>query len=259
MHSVEGHKTMKMKTIAKRFLENIYLLEAIGTIDYFRCPLKRVAWGPFNGQPVRSALFRDIIANTQPRAIVETGTYLGNTTERLAETGLPVYTIEADCYNFGFARARFWRRHNVTLLRGDSREILRRLLDGQLRALCSSPIFFYLDAHWNEDLPLAEELEIVFRRCPAAVVMIDDFQVPFDPGYGYDDYGPRKALIFCYIRPAVRNHRLRSFYPSALSADEGGTRRGCIVLAKDSVLISTLSSLPLLRTNEMSGAPWAGS
>ena len=256
MHSVKGHKTMK--TIAKRFLEKIYLLEAIGTIDYLRRPSKRVAWGPFNGQPVRSALFRDIVANTQPRAIVETGTYLGNTTERLAETELPVYTIEANSYNFGFARARFRQKSNVTLLRGDSREILRGLLDGGLRALCSSPIFFYLDAHWNEDLPLAEELEIVFRRCPAAVVMIDDFQVPFDPGYGYDDYGPRKALVFCYILPIVCNHRLGSFYPSTLSADEGGTRRGCIVLAKDSVLISTLSSLPLLRINEMNGAPSVG-
>jgi hypothetical protein len=258
MHSVKRHKTMK--TIAKRFLGNIHLLEAIGTVDYFRRPSKRGEWGgPFNGQPVRSALFGDIIANIQPRAIVETGTYLGTTTKRLAETGLPVYTIEADGYNFGFARARFWRRHNVTLLRGDSREILRGLLDGRLRALCSSPIFFYLDAHWNEDLPLAEELEIVFQRCPTAVVMIDDFQVPFDPGYGYDDYGPRKALVFCYILPAVCDHRLGSFYPSTLSSDEGGTRRGCIVLAKDSVLISTLSSLPLLRTIEMNGAPWVGS
>ena len=256
MHSVKVHKIMRAR--AKRFLENIYLLEVICTIDYVRRPSKRVAWGPFNGQPVRTALFRDIIANTQPRAIVETGTYLGNTTERLAETGLPVYTIEANCYNFGFARARFWQRHNVTLLRGDSREILRGLLDGRLRGLCTSPIFFYLDAHWNEDLPLAEELEIVFRRCPEAVVMIDDFQVPFYPGYGYDDYGPRKALVSCYILPAVSNHKLGSFYPSTLSADEGGSRRGCIVLAKDSVLKSTLSSLPLLRTYGMNAAPSAG-
>jgi len=238
-----------------RYLVGDAAIAAIGTIEYFSRPSKRVAWGPFNGQPMRSALFRDIIANTQPRAIVETGTYLGFTTERLAETGLPVYTIEANSHFFGFARARFWRRHNVILVRGDSREILGGLLDGRLRALCSSPIFFYLDAHWNEDLPLAEELEIVFRRCPAAVVMIDDFQVPFDPGYGYDDYGPQKALTFYYILPVIRNHKLHSFYPSTLSADEGGTRRGCIVLAKDSALISTLSSLPLLRTNEMNGAP----
>jgi hypothetical protein len=31
---------------------------------------------------------------------------------------------------------------------------------------------FYLDAHWNEDLPLAE----------------------WDSGYGYDDFGPGRTL-----------------------------------------------------------------
>jgi hypothetical protein len=29
----------------------------------------------------------------------------------------------------------------------------------------------------------------VFDACPNAIVMVDDFQVLFDAGYGYDDYG----------------------------------------------------------------------
>src|SRR5216683_8159337 len=36
----------------------------------------------------------------------------------------------------------------------------------------------------GRDLPLAEEIDIVFSRCPLAVVMVDDFQVPSDAGYG---------------------------------------------------------------------------
>jgi predicted O-methyltransferase YrrM len=241
---------MKMKAIARHLLHH----QTIGMINYIMFSCRGAAWGgPFNGQLVRQALFRDIIVNIRPHAIVETGTYLGTTTNFLADTGLPIYSVEADPRNYGFARARFWRRRNVTLLQGDSRETLQKLIGGPLRALASSSLFFYLDAHWNDDLPLAEELELVFSRCSAAVVMIDDFQVPFDEGYGYDDYGPGKALVPRYIASAVSVHELRAFYPSTSSADESGARRGCVVLARHSTLISALSSLPLLCSDESCG------
>ena len=221
--------------------------EIVGAFDYYRNPHQRTAWGgPFNGQAARQALFRSILAKIQLCAIVETGTYLGTTTDFLAATGLPVFTIEADPYNFGFSRARFWYRHNVRLLRGDSRKNLRRLLDGPLGRLSGSFVFFYLDAHWNDDLPLAEELDLVFNRCSAAVVMIDDFQVPFDAGYGYDNYGPGKALVPSYIASTVSAHGLQAFYPSTHSVDESGARRGCVVLANNPSVVATLSSLPLL-------------
>jgi hypothetical protein len=228
--------------------------KAIGMINYIRFPSRGTAWGgPFNGQTARRALFHDIIIHSRPRAIVETGTYLGTTTDFLADTGLPIYSIETDPRNYGFALARLWRRRNVTLLHGDSRETLYKLINGPLLALTSSSLFFYLDAHWSDDLPLAEELELVFGRCPAAVVMIDDFQVPFDAGYGYDDYGGGKALVPRYIAPAALVHGLQAFYPSTSSADESGARRGCVVLAKHSALTLGLSALPLLCSHEGSG------
>jgi hypothetical protein len=227
----------------------------LGTIDYYRDRELRKAWGgPFNGQLARRALFNAIVRHIQPLAIVETGTYLGTTTEFLALTGLPVFTIEADSRRFGFARARFWSRSNVTLLRGDSRTNLKGLFTHSLRRLADGPLFFYLDAHWNDDLPLAEELNLVFSGCAAAVVMIDDFQVPFDSGYGYDDYGPDKALVPSYIAPAVSNHGLRVFYPSTSSVNESGARRGCVVLAKHSAVVASLSAVSLLKVYS-SGTP----
>jgi hypothetical protein len=57
------------------------------------------------------------------------------------------------------------------------RKSLRMLFDGPLRWARNHSLFVYLDAHWNDDLPLAEELEIVFGACPNAIVMIDDFNV----------------------------------------------------------------------------------
>ena len=82
--------------------------------------------------------------------------------------------------------------------------------NGALNGLSGLTVFFYLDAHWNDDLPLADEIDIIFSRCPWAVVMIDDFEVPSDPGYQFDDYGPGKALVLGYIRPAVLAHELRA-------------------------------------------------
>jgi len=233
----------------------------LGIIEYISSPDRQARWGPFNGQTARQALFVEIVARTGPEAIVETGTFLGETTELMSQTGLPVFTIELNPRNYGFARARFWRRPNVKLLLGDSRANLRTLFDGPLRAMFGRTLFVYLDAHWNDDLPTAEEVDIVFDRSPRAIVMIDDFEVPFDPGYGYDDYGPGKTLVASYIRPVISAHQLQAFYPSTPSAVDhpstlsaaaglavaGRLRRGCIVLAKKDCHGSVLASLPLLR------------
>jgi FkbM family methyltransferase len=226
-----------------------------GAVDYYRKPQLKASWGgPFNGQPARCELFKAIVAKIGPRALVETGTHFGTTTEFMATTGLPVFTVEADPRRFGYARARFRNRRNVTVLRGDSRVGLQSLFAGSLQQFGAEALFFYLDAHWNDDLPLAEELDLVFSRCFPAAVMIDDFQVPFDAGYGYDDYGPGKTLAADYIAPAVSAHGLRAFYPATPSAEEGGGRRGCIVLAKHPAVVSSLSSLPLLRRDDDLGA-----
>src|SRR5690349_17093326 len=98
----------------------------MGELDFIRNPNRGVAWGgPFNGQPIRKQLFHELMRLVPPVAIVETGTFLGTTTELLAETGLPVFTVESFPRNYGFARARLKARQNVKLLRDDSRHALR--------------------------------------------------------------------------------------------------------------------------------------
>ena len=55
-------------------------------------------------------------------------------------------------------------------------------------------LLYYLDAHWQENLPLQEEIKLILAYGQPAAIMIDDFAVPGDPDYGYDDYGPGKTL-----------------------------------------------------------------
>ncbi len=233
----------KIKKVVRRWLGD----RMVGSIDYYRFPEHRSRWGPFNGQLNRRHIFKAMISLVQPTAIIETGTYLGATTEFMAATGLPIYTIEGHPRFYGFARARLWWKLNVKLRQGDSRAELRRLFEGPLENLNNAPLFFYLDAHWNEDLPLAEEIDIIFDRSPHAVVMIDDFEVPDDPGFGYDDYGPGKVLNAEYIAPLAEVHGLAIFYPSASSQEETGSSRGCAVLCKAALLGAKLQTLPLLR------------
>jgi hypothetical protein len=233
--------------LAKRLIRPLVGGRALGIFDYIRFSDRADALeGPFNGQSVRQALFDQIVAHLQPAAIIETGTYLGTTTEFIARTGLPVFTIELDARRYGYARARFWHRPNISLLHADSRIGLSKLLADPLRQLSGRTLLFYLDAHWNEDLPLAEEIDIIFGQCPAAIVMIDDFEVPFDAGYGYDDYGPGRRLTARYIEPATLAHCLHVFYPSTPSTEEGGRRRGCVVLVKECDLAHLVATLPLV-------------
>lgn len=219
----------------------------MGGVDYFRFPRWRSSWGgPFNGQSGRLALFEAIARSQAPELILETGTFRGTTTEILADQASEVITIEGAPRTYAFAKARLRRHRNVRLLLGDSRACLREALSARQPA-ASGSTFAYLDAHWNDDLPLAEELEMVFGWDLDAIVMIDDFRVPDDPGYGYDDYGPGAALDAAYIVPAVARYGLVSLYPTLHSAQETGMRRGCVVLARRARWTNLLLDTRLLR------------
>jgi hypothetical protein len=236
-----------LKSFTKRLLGE----QRLGMIDYFRHPEFRDPWGgPFNGQQARMRLFQSLIAKLSPLAIVETGTFHGITTGYMAATNLPVYTAESQARNYGFARVHLLRRRNVKQKLGDSRQFLRELFLGPLRDFSDKALFAYLDAHWYFDVPLVDEIDLVFSHCAGAIVMVDDFQVPFDRGYGYGDYRMGLALTRKYIDTVVRAHGLFAFYPSVHSSKESGARRGCVVLAKKPSVIEILASMPELRTLE---------
>jgi predicted O-methyltransferase YrrM len=227
----------------------------MGMVDYFRFPEMRERWGgPFNGQQARQALFHSIVQRCRPVAIVETGTYLGSSTEFMARIfASPIYSIEAVPRNFGFARMRLRSKKNVKLLLGDSRKSLAKLLSTDGSQYAGQPVLVYLDAHWGEDLPLSEELLSVYGSRWKAITVIDDFQVPDDDGYGFDDYGPGKRLAREYIADHMVRFNLSEFYPTTPSSAETGYRRGCVVLSQDAELTKSLCYEPLLR--KWSGYP----
>jgi|SoiMethySBSTD1v2_1073268.scaffolds.fasta_scaffold82635_2 hypothetical protein len=217
----------------------------VGKLEYLLRPSLRASWGgPMNGQEGRRQMCRDIMRAVPPAAIVETGTFRGTTTEFFAGFGVPVYSVEAQPRYQAFAAMRLRGvRDRVHLSLGDSRAFLQQL--AQDASFPKRSVFFYLDAHWDADLPLAQEITTIFERWTAAVILIDDFAVPND-SYGYDDYGPGAALDREYL-DAMGRTDMSLFYPSLRAYQETGAKRGCIVLCNDAGVRERLSALKTLR------------
>lgn len=217
-----------MHALVRSVARTVLSQPVLGAIDYFRHPEQRGGWdGPFNGQQGRRALFHEIVAGFRPELIVETGTHRGGTTEFMAATGIEIHSVEFDARLYGYAKLRLRRHRNVRLYCDDTIALLPQLaaMVGPRRTL------FYLDAHCEGSHPLHQELDIIMPRCPNAAVMIDDMQVPHDPGYLYDIYEDGFAFTFDYLRPAIEKHRAAVFFPTLRGEAETGWRRGCVVLA----------------------------
>lgn len=204
---------------------------------------KRSSELPFNGQVEREKLMRDLIARYEPERIVETGTYFGDTADWFAAFGLPVVSAEIAPYRASFAKSRLADRPKVHVFNSASIEMLTKLASEPTVGLRT---LFYLDAHWEEVLPLRDEVELVIADFPNFVIVIDDFQVPDDPGYGFDDYGPGKRLTLDYIRPVLTSETA-IFFPSTPSGLETGASRGSVVIAGDRSISELLEGSPLLR------------
>jgi predicted O-methyltransferase YrrM len=222
--------------------------QAAANLDLADAELQRSWGGPMNGQRGRAEAFLALITAIEASAIVETGTYRGTTTEWMAANFHdPIYTCEIDPRMYYQAREKLGGYSNVTCVLQDSREFLRAVLPKLER---ERAVLFYLDAHWQEDLPLQEELALIFKNHPRAVIMIDDFAVPHDSGYAWDDYGPGKQLTL-ELLSASEGRDARIFFPSLPSQAETGAKRGCCVLTKDEDLAAKIAALTAFR-----GADW---
>ncbi len=208
----------------------------------------QASWGgPFNGQENRRRIILDLLARTRPSCVIETGTYRATSTVFLAEHfNGPIHTCEISPRFFLQSRKKLQPFPQVRIEESDSRSFLRRTLAD---AAGTGPAFIYLDAHWQDDLPLKEEVEIILASGIPAVIMVDDFAVPFDSGYAYDDYGPGKTLNIGLLL-FLLDSPVRLFFPSLPAAEETGARRGCCVLTTSAGLAESLAACPMLRSGD---------
>jgi hypothetical protein len=200
--------------------------------------------GPLNGQPRRQELVEALLTRCSFAAIIETGTFRGATTEWLARFGLPVFTVELDPHYYAYARWRLRKYSNVTVLPGDSAAGIRSINEGEGSRI-AGPVFAYLDAHGPGHLPLLEEVDAVRDGWDDWVAVVDDFEVPDDAGYRFEEYGPGLRMSLELLRLDERPD-VRVFWPAARSDEEAGSRKGCVILAAGAMR-ERLAEFELLR------------
>lgn len=143
-----------------------------------------------------------LLRNGLPEATwVETGTFLGQTTQLLAKHGTQVYSIEPEPKLFARARALFSQCGNVDILNGTSEEVFPALLPR-----IKGDVNFWLDGHYSagitfkgaQDTPILDELECISRNIDnfgRICVLVDDIRC-FNPRLPeYATYPPLDALV----------------------------------------------------------------
>jgi len=119
----------------------------------------------------------DLIKLYNINCIIETGTNIGDTTEKLAINypNIEIHTLEINKEFYSASSNRLSKYTNVLCHLGSSDTVLKELLP----TLLSKKILFYLDAHWYDYWPLKNELLVISTHLKDnSIIIIDDISVP---------------------------------------------------------------------------------
>jgi hypothetical protein len=156
-----------------------YMLKKLGASEFRSWEAREFA--PPSPSIIKQAC---VLRNGLKRATwVETGTYLGETTRRLAQVADMVYSIEPEPTLFANAQTYFQASKNIEIINGLSEDILPDLLPKLRGDIC-----FWLDAHFSGgkthkgplDTPIAKELDSISANLGTmrkVVVMVDDIRL----------------------------------------------------------------------------------
>jgi len=104
-----------------------------------------------------------------------------------------------------------------------------------------SKVFFYLDAHSENDYPILEELEFITSDYQNNLIIIDDFQVPNDDGYGFDSFNGRKLNLKLISKSLIGKNFI--YFPKISSSIETGKLRGYVLVTNNDDIKKKLDSI----------------
>jgi hypothetical protein len=132
---------------------------------------------------------------------IETGTYMGSTSEFLAKRFPKVISIEPSDYFFDYAKTRLQKFENVTVLKGTSEDLFEDAL------VSAAPMAnVWLDGHYSEGgtflgnsvTPIMDELLAINRhkeKFNSLVIFIDDIRLFARSNDSESGYPPFQALL----------------------------------------------------------------
>jgi len=167
---------------------------------------------------------------------VEGGTYKGGTAKSMGKKFRKIFTIEKSDIMFEIAKENLKDTNNITLLKGDTREHLDSIIAN------NENILFWLDAHWSggdtygeeDECPLIEELDIIFKYQKNYVILIDDarlFLAPPPYPHNYNNWQSLTDIMkvipesweliefedVIYLFPKEINNEFKSFLQSIIT------------------------------------------
>lgn len=124
---------------------------------------------------VNKILFLSKLNHTD--TLIETGTFRGDMIFATKEYFKKIISIELDGALFKNAKAKFANNPNITILNGNSEEVLPKLLT-DINRTCT----FWLDGHYSgagtssgiKETPIIGELSCILKHQQKHVILIDD-------------------------------------------------------------------------------------
>jgi hypothetical protein len=166
-----------------------------------------VGWGAFHCDNIYRQLMLELIGHFQFTSFVETGTCRGYSTEFMAraQPRLRIFSSEVMPESYEVARKALAKYPNISVYLGNSSDWVGKMVNDQ--SFGNFPLF-YLDAHWQRYWPLRDELRHIAAVKLRAIIVIDDFEVPGHPDFGFDVDGGGTVVEgekcnLDYIRPAL--------------------------------------------------------
>lgn len=203
----------------------------------------------FNRECIRAYIFWRLHQRFSCTSFVETGTFLGYTSafvRRAFKT--PVFTSEINATRYLVSRAYLAWALGTTISHSSSTDFLARVCDES--TIGNNPMF-YLDAHWEEYMPLPDELATVAKQCEKALILIDDFYVPWEPRFLYDEYPDVRIDLETLDRSLGALRKDISVYLPAYSPDQDPTGKGIgfavVLMGQDQELPEDLFPFDLIR------------
>ena len=148
------------------------------------------------------------------KVLVETGTFQGDTVEYFKDMIPQIFSIELSDDFAANAKKRFSSSANVTIIQGDSGDILNHLVKE-----INQPTIFWLDGHYSSEFyigdkyfitakgklntPIISELTAILKSDLSHVILIDDARL----FVGRDDY-PSVKQMRKFIRRTNNNYSL---------------------------------------------------
>jgi len=138
------------------------------------------------------------------RYFIETGTNVGTTLAYVAKKHPDVQCLscEPDGQAFDHAVKNVESCSNVHIYNEVSQEFIGRL-EKDFSYLFEDNCLFWLDAHgYGFDWPLRDEIEFITNNFDSGIILIDDFKVPGEEQFGYDEYD-NQICSFEYIQNSI--------------------------------------------------------